>query len=134
MVEVPLRGTCFITLDDQAANPAGVLAWSFAQSRVFDPLRIYDAIHQMPPILEKVYQKRETVLVEDGHIKDVTLCVRPCKRVEDAPRETGSNQCISQWARAVGCWIDDVESTLSSNLGSFIAEGGGLRNARQGPQ
>ena len=28
---------------DQAANPDGVLAWSYAQSRVFDPPSVEDA-------------------------------------------------------------------------------------------
>ena len=28
---------------DQAANPAGVLAWSYTQSRVFDPPSVFDA-------------------------------------------------------------------------------------------
>ena len=28
---------------DQAANPCGVLAWSYAQSRVFDPPSVFDA-------------------------------------------------------------------------------------------
>ena len=28
---------------DQAANPYGVLAWSYAQSRVFDPPSVFDA-------------------------------------------------------------------------------------------
>ena len=28
---------------DQAANPCGVLAWSFAQSRVFDPSSVFNA-------------------------------------------------------------------------------------------
>ena len=29
---------------DQAANPYGVLAWSYAQSRVFDPSSVFDAL------------------------------------------------------------------------------------------
>ena len=29
--------------NDQAANPCGVLAWSYAQSRVFDPPSVFDA-------------------------------------------------------------------------------------------
>ena len=28
---------------DQAANPYGVLAWSYEQSRVFDPPSVFDA-------------------------------------------------------------------------------------------
>ena len=28
---------------DQAATPYGALAWSFAQSRVFDPPSVFDA-------------------------------------------------------------------------------------------
>ena len=28
---------------DQAANPCGVLAWSYEQSRVFDPPSVFDA-------------------------------------------------------------------------------------------
>ena len=27
---------------DQATNPVGVLAWSYAQSRVFDPPSVFD--------------------------------------------------------------------------------------------
>ena len=30
-------------IKDQAANPVGVLAWSYAQSRVFDPPSVFDA-------------------------------------------------------------------------------------------
>ena len=42
-VEVPLRGTLPFAFYDQAAHLFESLAWSFAQSRVSDPLGICDA-------------------------------------------------------------------------------------------
>ena len=37
--KVPLRGTCHVDCLDQAACIYDALAWSFEQSRVFDPLK-----------------------------------------------------------------------------------------------
>lgn len=41
-------------------------------------------------------------------------------------RECAATQAdrIEQWAKAVGCWIDDVDSRLPALLGEQIAEGG----------
>ncbi|MBO4870673.1 MAG: hypothetical protein J5565_01665 [Muribaculaceae bacterium] len=33
-------------------------------------------------------------------------------------------ECIESWARATGCWIDNVNKSLSIDLGEQIAEGG----------
>lgn len=40
--------------------------------------------------------------------------------------ERGKTQAaiIEQWARKVGCWIEDVDKTLPQTLGELIAEGG----------
>ena len=42
------RGTCRPACSDQAANIFEVLAWSFTQNRVFDPLCTFDVIRQVP--------------------------------------------------------------------------------------
>ena len=44
---------------DQAANPCGVLAWSYEQSRVFDPPSVFDANAWKPLalILPQSYKK-----------------------------------------------------------------------------
>lgn len=33
-------------------------------------------------------------------------------------------QCIEQWARKAGCWIENIDTTLEQSLGEQIAEGG----------
>ena len=40
--------------------------------------------------------------------------------------EYGAKQeeCIEQWARRTGCWMDSVDKTLTQSLGEMIAEGG----------
>ena len=43
LVKVPLRGTCQVESQDQAACIFDALAWSFEQNRVFDPFCIFDA-------------------------------------------------------------------------------------------
>lgn len=43
---------------------------------------------------------------------------RQCQRGEAQAR------IIEQWAKATGCWTDDIEDTLTSLMGEQIAEGG----------
>ena len=40
---------------DQAANPYGVLAWSFNRSRVFDPPSVFDANSWNPICFMKIH-------------------------------------------------------------------------------
>ncbi len=50
------------------------------------------------------------------------------EKFSDIQRErqcaTQQEKCIEKWAKAIGCWMDNVDSSLPEVLGGFIAEGG----------
>ena len=59
--KVPLRGTCCLACCDQAAHIFDVLAWSFEQNRIYDPLCIFDA-------KVETRNRRRVILNEGGRL------------------------------------------------------------------